>query len=163
MVIVDHQESAAGEILADFLALPVGEVPMAHFHGVDPGPEIDFVVIQIQVHHLLARSSVDASEAPHALHELAVGLGKIGRPGAVPAPARISAGGVAQARKRPLCFLICAGGNRGRVDLFVGVFLEAALSEQSSQKGNQDQTGSADMAKAHAVNHPAPYAIQNIT
>ena len=41
--IVEHEEAAAQQILAERLGLGVGQFPVAHFAGCKPGPIVDIV------------------------------------------------------------------------------------------------------------------------
>ena len=77
--IVAHEEAAAQKISRICLRLCVGETPLAHLHGVEPGPVVDIVAV-VQIHGLLDGAHVDAGEAAHGFREMAVGARIILRP-----------------------------------------------------------------------------------
>ncbi len=60
--IVAHEKSAAQEEIAELCGLCIGEVPMADFDAIEPGPVIDFVAV-IEIDGLLDAACGEASEA----------------------------------------------------------------------------------------------------
>ena len=64
--------------LAQVLGLLVGQVPVAHLDGIQKGPVVGLVVVEVD--GLLDAARVDAGEAPHGLRKVAVGAGIIGGP-----------------------------------------------------------------------------------
>ena len=148
--IVAHEEAAAQQILPHGLGLRVGQVPVAHFHGVEPRPIV--LVAFVQVDRLLHRPRVHARQAPQRLREMAVRARIIGGPTgaplrpipggeaatepAEPPPAPVDARHrrVHQAGEGPLGLLLPVLGNREVAVLDAGVFAERPLGEQSPQK-----------------------------
>ena len=60
--VVDHQEAAAQQVLAQLRGLRVGQVPLTDFDGIEPRP-IEDVVAVVEVDGLLDRAGVDDAQA----------------------------------------------------------------------------------------------------
>jgi hypothetical protein len=60
--VIAHEEATAVQILAESLHLRVGQVPMAHFHRIKPGPVV--LVAQIEIDGLLHGTRVNPRQAP---------------------------------------------------------------------------------------------------
>ncbi len=85
MKIVDHQEAAFQQIFAQPLRFRVGERPVRHLHGIDPGIVEDLVALQVD--DLFGRTHLDPREALQRQQELPIRLGIVTRPVAVTEPA----------------------------------------------------------------------------
>ena len=120
MEVIDHQKAAAEQIFAQEFCMIVGEVPMADFDSVNPGPVEDLVGVVDQVDHLFGGSGVDAGQAADAFEKLPVGFGEIGGPTAsLAAVTGVAARGIAQAREGPLGLFVGVAGDCRRIVLFV--------------------------------------------
>ena len=58
--IVAHEEAAAEQVFAHGLGLLVGQVPVAHFHAIEPRPIVNVVIVEID--GLLHRAGADARQ-----------------------------------------------------------------------------------------------------
>ena len=94
--IVAHEETAAVQKLAEFLHHLVGQLPVAHFHGVQPRV-VENVVVLFQVDGLLRRLPIDARQPPDGLRQMPV------RPRVVDGPVGIALMPVVLARCRVDC------------------------------------------------------------
>ena len=155
--IVDHQEAAAQQVLAQLLGLVVGEHPVADLDRVQRGPVIN-VVGAVQIHHLFRRSRVDAGQAPNAFKQMTVGAGEIhgplAGPGAVGAEldARmigISVNiGIPQPRANPFGgALVILGQRHPRVAIFVfdgRVGFKRPLRSQNAENREESQASNSE-------------------
>ena len=97
--IVDHQEAAAIEVLAQPRGLGLVEGPASDLDGVEPRVVEDRVVGHAQHARLLA--DVDACETAYAEMEVILRLGIIDGPAAVAVPEPVGASGAAVAIEHP--------------------------------------------------------------
>ena len=70
--IVQHQEAAAQQIIAQLLDLAIGQLPIAHFARAEPRPIVDVVAI-VQIHGLFDGPHRDASQAAQRQRKMPVG------------------------------------------------------------------------------------------
>ena len=148
--VIDHEKAAAQKVVAQFLALRVGEIPAPDFDRIEPWPVVDIVTL-VEINYLLGRTGVNATEPAHALHKLPVGFGEVGAPtgSAAPSTTPVSAG-VSQPAEGPFGLLIGVGRDGRRISLFVGKFAETMLSEQREERNHQ-QTYSRDVLPLHCL------------
>ena len=66
--IVGHEKSAAKQIIAQFFRLLLGEAPLPHLHGVEPGPVVDLIAI-VQIHALLHGPRLNAGQPANRLRK----------------------------------------------------------------------------------------------
>ena len=153
--IVAHEEAAAQQILPHGFDLCVGQVPVTHLDGVEPGPIV--LVAFVQVDRLLHRPRMHPRQAPQRLREMAVRPRIIGGPTGAPlrpipggeaaaepaeaaeasaasAPVHAVHRRVHQAGVGPLGFLLPVLGNREVAVLRTRVFPERPLGKQNPQK-----------------------------
>ena len=146
--VVAHEEAAAHQILAHFGAFGVGQVRVTHFDRIDPRPIENFVAVE--VHYLFGRTSVDAGEAAHALHKLAVGLRVIGGPTAdLAKDTGVPAGRVHEAGEGPFGLFIGIGGHRNVVVFHCGKLAESGLEGEQGRHRNGHKTTADEQAAAH--------------
>ena len=69
--IVDHEEAAAQQVLAQLRRLRVGQVPLTDFDGVEPRP-IEDVVAVLEIDGLLDRAGVDDAQAADQRRDVAI-------------------------------------------------------------------------------------------
>ncbi len=70
--IVQHEKAAAQQVLAEFLDLAIGQLPIPHFAGVEPGPVVNVVAI-VQIDGLLDGACRYAGQAAQGEGEMPVG------------------------------------------------------------------------------------------
>ncbi len=77
--IVDHEEAAAQQKLAQLSGIVVAQTPVPDFHGVKHR-KVEHVVGAVEADHLFDRAGIDARKPPHALEQMPVGARIIHRP-----------------------------------------------------------------------------------
>ena len=132
--IVAHEEAAAEEVLAHGGGLGIGQIPVAHLDGVEPGPIVNVAVIEVK--RLLDGAHVNAGEPAEGRGEMAVGAGVIHGPigaaiapvaGEVEAAAPGADGRIHEPREGPLGPLLVVGGDGIVGILQAGVFFPRLL------------------------------------
>ena len=149
MEIVAHEKAAAEQEFAQGGGLRIGQVPVADFDAVEPGPVVNVAVVQVD--GLFGRAGVEAREAADGLDQVTVRAGVIHGPvgGALlPAPVELYAavirahGRIHQAGEDPLGFFLVVRGQRKLLVLHAGIFAEGLLKRiqhaQKQQAGGYD-------------------------
>src|ERR1017187_10209968 len=160
--IVAHEESAAHEEFAEFDDLGVGELPVAHLDGVQPGV-IEHVIVFQEIDGLFDAARVNAGEAADGGGKVPVGTGIVDGPvGVAFAPIEAAfvlalpvqadrGSGIHQAGEGPFAGLVPIVGNGEIVVLPGRIRAEGVLREQRTNQQCAAHGGYQESANPHLI------------